>query len=111
MTQNELSIVELETFKETTCYPSEVEPMTELCVAGRLSKPITAHFEFSNDGKGPVMVGKEGGDPYDFYGFKVISMIITLNDMHECIWILRTLVKVIVEDQFGAMTTRDEPLW
>jgi len=65
--------VVLETYNETTCHEGLVDKQLELCVGGRLNKPVIGIYS-----KGPSgsfdMVGREGGEPYDFIGYKVSNV-------------------------------------
>ena len=64
-----LQEVELETYPQTTCYEGQVDHENELCVGGRMLKPVIGVY--SQIETGFEFVNKYGGEKYEFYGYKV----------------------------------------
>jgi len=65
-----LQEVVLETYNETSCHKGLVDTQLELCVGGRLNKPIVGIFHKRPNGRYDL-VGRKGGGPYNFIGYKV----------------------------------------
>ncbi len=61
--------VELETYAVTNCYGGRVDSERELCVGGKLDKPMVGVY--AKSGSTYALVKTYGGGKFDFYGYKV----------------------------------------
>ena len=63
----------METFPETNCYEGRnfIDRETELCVGGRLKKPVIGVYEKDKGSGKYKKVATKGGEKYDFFGYRV----------------------------------------